>query len=74
MLILQRRSGDLPIYISVPPSTETTVIAVKIADDTISKSRIGFMAPPNVEIVRGELLSEDDAELVYIASRSGRDV
>ena len=74
MLILPRRTDDLPVYITVPPSTEPTVIAVKIADGTVGKARIGFTAPEHVEIVRGELLSQDDAYLAYIASRSGRDV
>lgn len=58
MLVLSRKAGEKVVLRAnqpLPAGTEIEVTAVRISGD---KARVGFEAPPTVDIIRKEL---DDA-------------
>lgn len=70
MLMLSRHVGER-IFVSVPPSTTTTIVAVTIADVQARAHRVkvGIDAPAETEITREELF---DAETIKRMARSAR--
>lgn len=53
MLVLGRKPGEF-VKLTVPPSTEETVIHVLYAEHRTETGRIGFEAPQRVRIVRDD--------------------
>lgn len=56
MLMLTRKIHER-IFVTVPASDKPTVIEVELIDIDRNRSRIGFVAEPNVEIMRSELVA-----------------
>lgn len=54
-LVLRRKQGE-SVTITVPPSTMPTVIVVRVVDE--DHNRMAFIAPPEVTILRSELVNE----------------
>ncbi len=63
MLVLSRRKRET-VVLEIPPSTEWRTIEVVQCDVRGNVSRLGFVAPDEVNIVRSELNVDADAETV----------
>ncbi len=58
MLVLSRKPGEC-IRVVVPPSDEPTTIVVALVTCNTSRSRIGFLAASEVEVLRSELVEPE---------------
>jgi carbon storage regulator len=54
MLVLSRKVGE-KVIITVPPSTQPTVIAVTLVETRADRCRLGYEAPRTVSIHRQEI-------------------
>ena len=66
MLVLQRRRGE-KVYIGVGD----VVIEVEVVERGTGSLKLGFTAPADVKVLRGELVGP--AETVEAAMRRGRE-
>lgn len=58
MLVVKRRNGS-DTFITVPPSAEPTQIVVKVIETTYDWTKLGFIAPQEVKILRDDAIKTE---------------
>jgi carbon storage regulator CsrA len=59
MLILSRKKNDR-VLITIPASTEKTIVEVKVTETSKSQAKIGFLAPKCVDVTRDDIKKRKD--------------